>query len=232
MGGASHRRDHAVDVLVLSDERGDSLTACYPAISKHRSGEPEVSINPRRIQSALAPGEVLLDYVISGAYMYTLACTCDTCVIYQSPEAEKCLEEFSDSENALNSADLERFIPMARKLSEKLFGPASELWRGASRLIIIPDPAFGSLPFECLTVPGMQEHGPAPYMVSRFSVSYQCSLRRFLTSRLKAPGMKGKQYSWFGCAPTFDSREGLADLLHRDDVIAQGLFAHALNPLS
>lgn len=113
--------------------------------------------NLGEVQSALAPGEALLEYYVSPELLVTFVVRPDTMVVFSQPVQRTQLTELvrqaSDRMQATERHDLER--PVVEELYRLLILPAHDrgLMAGVSALVIVPHDALALLPFGALRNP-------------------------------------------------------------------------------
>lgn len=197
----------------------DSLISGNGAPGRDPVDGTDPSSLPDRIRAVLRNGEALLDYVISGKFLFILGCTSDTCRIVRVPCGALIAHDVRAFEHALSSSDPELIDSLGTALYRELIDPLHGILKGVSKLILIPDPLMTDFPFECLgSLPpgeGMGLH----YLVRDLSITYEISLQDFLDQREGGFVQHTPVYSYFGCAPAFDPLKGPGELQYsREEV--------------
>ncbi len=100
------------------------------------------------------------------------------------------------------------YIQNAHRLYQYLFQPLEALLEGKKTITVIPDGAFGWLPFEALlkTLPAAnRRYRSYPYLIRDYNISYTYSAGYWLNQMQATPGKTGKRRSCLAVAPDFQS---------------------------
>ncbi len=116
-------------------------------------------------QNVLEPNELFLDFIVGVDVSYLFAVTQDSCRVISLPGLQSDLPERVElfqraigkppSSSGSNAGSEARGLQMA--LGNAILGEVADLVTGASRLLVVPDLYFGSLPFGLLIVEDGQE---------------------------------------------------------------------------
>lgn len=155
--------------------------------------------NPREIRAQLQPGEVLIDYLVTGEKLVTFALTRQRVDVIQNPlDASSLTDRIGLLKDLWGSPNPQwRWgLGASRALRQVLIGPleGAGLLRGATRLLIVPHGILGQVPFAALA-----DSATGRYLVQDYSI-----LELPAATALVSLRATGTSRSWSGNA------EGLA----------------------
>ncbi len=166
------------------------------------------ALSAEQIQSALAPGDLLLEYFRTGRATFLFAATGDTLAAFRldSRTIDGALRSFTAALASPQSL-AQGLRPRAATLYRALLGPVSGLLATANRLIVAADGDLYDLPFEAL-VPPTAPGSRASYLVETRTISYIPSAS--ILSRLgNLPLREGSEFIGFAVG---DAGGGLPNL--------------------
>ncbi len=200
------------DIRAFQASESARARSLLDLLAERRSGGPGTgtaeALSAEQIRSALAPGELLIEYFRTGRATFLFAVTRDTLAAFRldSQTIDGALRSFTAA--LANPQSLAQGIhPRAGTLYRALLGPVSDLLAGANRLIVVADGDLYDLPFETL-VPPAAPGTKASYLVETRTISYVPSAS-ILPRLAKLPLGDGPEFLGFAVG---DAGDGLPNL--------------------
>lgn len=159
----------------------------YPAYSKYVQVPDTISIE--KIQSALKPDEILIDYTLSEESLIILAISTDHVKVRTMLVPDNFRDNIKQylSHMHMNSGvGFSKFIHIGFGFWELLLKPVKDLITD-KQLIIIPDGAIGYLPFDTFVtdslIPERKHYNELPLLIKSFTISFMNSIEQFIVAR-------------------------------------------------
>ncbi len=197
----------SLEVQRLGVARDQALAAfeqTYERIREHQLRQRSHRLPPteppdlREIQSSLAEGDALLEYVLGdrggAVFVVTSKGMEARRLAVGAGEVEGRQEDLQSAIEGRETRDDDEFREAASWLYQQLLAPAEAWTRDRSRLIVVPDGPLHRLNFETLLLSGGEapEGAPLRYAVERWAISYvpSATVRMQL---LRQPSKSGRQ---------------------------------------
>lgn len=176
------------------------------------------------IRKSLGPGQMVLEYSITGNRIICIAITDSASTIFSAPfttETEDMISflvRFVKGRVYGFTPDvLEQYLQTGYYLYNTLLLPAKDL-DGSKDIIIIPDGILGLIPFEILLTEKLQtqtvDYRIYPYLIKKKTVlyAYTASLNNYLNTRQKKPSER-----LLAVAPDYDmTKKGVSEVLIKE----------------
>lgn len=138
------------------------------------------SISIAEIQSLLQAKELLIQYSLYANQLFIFAIDRNTISMEVVKLSEDFLGWITAFQETMFLSDLEEYISTALQLYQVLFQPIENQLKGKEQLLIIPDGALHSLPFDALISPiaissAIENFSQLPYLLHQFQVQYHYS---------------------------------------------------------
>ncbi len=139
-----------------------------------------LTISIPKIQALLQDQELLVQYCLFGQQLFILTVDKTNAAIESVPLSKDFLQWIPNFQKSIFLSDLEEYISISLQLYSVLFLPIESQLEGKGKLIIIPDGALHSLPFDALISPiadesSIENFSQLPYLLQRFQVRYHYS---------------------------------------------------------
>ena len=121
------------------------------------------------LRQKLTKNQLLLRYYLTDTALYLVQISKSGIQLNRIEKRAELIALISDVQRGVSGINAE-YIPLIKKLSEKLTQPIQTLSKKISQLIIVPDENLGFLAFESLLLPDNR------HLIDQFSVSYAYSL--------------------------------------------------------
>lgn len=159
----------------------------YPAYSKYVQVPDTISIE--KIQSALKPDEILIDYTLSEESLIILAISTDHVkvrTILVPDNFRDNIRQYLSHMHMGSGVGFSKFIHIGFGFWELLLKPVEDLITD-KQLIIIPDGAIGYLPFDTFVtdslIPERKHYNELPLLIKSFTISFMNSIEQFIVAR-------------------------------------------------
>ncbi|MFL5728500.1 MAG: CHAT domain-containing protein [Cytophagaceae bacterium] len=168
------------------------------------------------VRSVLEEGTMLISYFLAEnrKRIFVFCLTKKSLEVYNMPKNELLEKQIKGLRNSIRHRADKAFANFAHLLYKEL---VPSIPSGIKKLVIIPDGGLGTIPFEALLTKEVKgdsiDFSKLPYMIKRFSISYNYSATLFVQVTKESKLAKDIPLSVFLCAPvTFDSTEHLKPL--------------------
>ncbi|MGB0931924.1 MAG: CHAT domain-containing protein, partial [Chitinophagales bacterium] len=154
------------------------LEQTYPNYYQIKYQTQAISI--AKTQSLLQAKELLIQYSLYANQLFIFAIDHNTILMEVVKLSEDFLQWVTDFQKAIFLGDLEEYISIALQLYQVLFQPIESQLEEKEQLLIIPDGALHSLPFDALISPissgsNIESFSQLPYLLQKFQVQYHYS---------------------------------------------------------
>ncbi|MBN1420303.1 MAG: CHAT domain-containing protein, partial [Planctomycetes bacterium] len=153
-----------LDLLAERDAEADHPSA---------ASEPVRTATVEEVRARLAPGEVLLEYVIGDRGSWLFAVRRDGAEVHDLPDRRALRALIEPLIGMLRAPGSRREdLDRARiRTAEVLLGPVARMLARSERLAIVPDDILHRLPFDVLPLPG-ETSGAPDDLIERLSIRY------------------------------------------------------------
>ncbi len=135
-------------------------------------------VSVSEIQANLNQGAALLSYFVGSSEIYVFVVTSKNIKAYALPRNEEFEKNAASLRNAIRYHVASTFVSSAKKLYEQLI---PKLPSNVAELVILPDGALGTIPFEVLIDPKSEEetYETVPFLIRDYHISYDYSASLF-----------------------------------------------------
>ena len=198
------------ELLEIQDRLNHQLSTSYPLFYqlKVRQGFIKLDTLQKKLeQDTLA----ILSYLEAMPYYYLLFIQSDTVVFTQIEKADSLVAQvnwlgnyLTGNENTFKRSQVKNFKAKAYTIFENLIAPIASFLKDSNSLLIVPDGALYTLPFEILisdtTDLYRNNFADFPYLIKSHDVSYAFSLKSWLyrssfSTPFTAPSVLGYAFS-------------------------------------
>ena len=213
------RSQHARLLDVLEDN--------YPAYFALKYDRPVTTV--REIQSAIARGTVIIQYVAGPREVYAFALSRDRLTVHVLPNTERINTLIEQYTGALRRYDEAEYRSAGTALYAAIIRPVEHSLTAAKNIVFIPDGNLHYVPFDAL--PAGSESGrdltSIQYLITKYTISYSYSAVFFMKMRGASEQETGAGHSFAGFAPVFrDSTKNGDFLANRSFVEGSGITDH------
>ena len=188
---------------------------------KYQTASP----NLKRIQQALRPEQVIIEYYLGTQELFAFTITSEKLNLNHLGKVDRLVAQINALLQSTGSRTHETnpeksfqiFHQTAYALYQRLLqAPLSHLNKEQNELIIIPNNQLGYLPFEALltqeaALPAQYSPEHLSYLLNSFSINYHFSSALWLSELQKTSSSKNKRRQFAGFAPSFTpSNESIA----------------------
>jgi CHAT domain-containing protein/Tfp pilus assembly protein PilF len=206
-----------------------SLEKNYPEYYNLKYSSSSISIDS--VRSVLDEGTMLISYFLAEnrKRIYIFCLTKSKLEVFNLPKSDLLEKQIKGLRNSIRHKTDKAYIQFARQLYKELLPPVNSK---INKLVIIPEGGLGTVPFEALLTKDVKDEevkfSMLPYMINRFSISYNYSASLFVQVTKESSAAKAIPLSVFLCAPvSFDSSTHLkplygseAEVLNIDSIIS------------
>ncbi len=166
------------------------------------------AISIAKIQPLLHSKELLLQYSLYNNQLFIFAIDNQSVFMEKVNLPSDFIQQVTTFQKTIFLGDLEEYISLTLQFYSVLFQPIEHQLEGKEKLLIIPDGALHSLPFDALISPiadesSIENFSQLPYLLQRFQVQYHYSATLIGQSHFKQQlDLRHKiQDGFFGVAP-------------------------------
>ncbi|MBL7805716.1 MAG: CHAT domain-containing protein [Saprospiraceae bacterium] len=172
------------------------------------------------VRATLAPQQAIVAYSVNEKQIYSILITRDTVGLAQMPAPPVLLlasafRSYLAAKESNTPEEQKQFESNARELYQKLLAGFDRHLSGKTELVLVPDRSLHQIPFEAFLTELPRPGAPAPYLLTRFEVSYSPSWKIWAQHQNSA-GLPAQPR-----ALVFAHTDGRSDLPYSADEVEQ-----------